>query len=230
MTDRELLDQVRRMRGDGATPKGIARTLGVRPAAIAPLVRQVAAEQPDVPIEQRALAGCWVSPAWSHELIVEPRDGWEDVDLGPHGPAGLALVLVARSGRGDRVTVCGYLVDTFCLGVKDVIGPEPMRRRQLPAFVRTYFVAFPAPPLRAPIGLARHVVQGAVAFAAGLGFGPHPDFAAARGHLGELDETCAITFGRRGLPLYVQGIHEDPTTVVHTLERTVGNGGFAVAA
>ena len=218
------------MRCEGMPPKAIARALGVRPAVIAPLIRQVAAERPDVPVEQRTLAGCWVSPAWSHELIVERRDGWEDVDLGPDGPAGMALVLLARAGRGDRVTVCGYLVDTFCLGVKDVIGPEVMHRRQLPAFVRRYFAAFPAPALCAPIELARHLVHGAVAFAAGLGFEPHPDFAAARGHLGELEEPCAITFGRRGRPLYVQGIYDDPMAVVHTLQRTVGNGGFAVAA
>lgn len=218
------------MRNDGVPPKAIARALGVRPAVIAPLVQQVAAERPDVPIEQRKLVGCWVSPAWSDELIVEPQDGWVDVDVGPDGPAGIALVLLARAGRGDRVTVCGYLVDTFCLGIKDVIGPEPMRRRQLPAFVRTYFVAFPAPPLRAPIGLARHLVHGAVAFAAGLGFEPHPDFAAAREHLGDLDEPCHITFGRRGRPLYVAGPHDDPIAVMRTLKSTVGTDGFAVAA
>jgi hypothetical protein len=44
MTDRELLDEVRRMRAAGMTPKGIARTLGVRPAVIAPLVRRAAEE------------------------------------------------------------------------------------------------------------------------------------------------------------------------------------------
>jgi hypothetical protein len=44
MTDRELLDEVRRMRAEGTPPKAIARALGVRPAMIAPLVRQVAAE------------------------------------------------------------------------------------------------------------------------------------------------------------------------------------------
>ena len=38
---------------------------------------------------------------------------------------------------------------TFCLGVKNAIGPEQMHRRDVLAFVRTYFAAFPAPPLRA---------------------------------------------------------------------------------
>jgi hypothetical protein len=230
MTDRELLDEVRRRRAEGVPPKAIARALGLRPAMIAPLVRQVAAERPEIPIERGALVACWISPAWSRDLIVEWRDGWDDVDLGPHGPAGIVLVLVARAGRGDRVSVCGYLVDTFCLGVKNVIGPELMRRRQLDSFARRYFVAFPAPALRAPIVLAQHLVHGAVAFAARLGFDPHPDFAAACGHLGDLEEPCAIRFGQHGRPLYVAGPHDDPIAVMHVLERTVGTEGFTVAA
>ncbi len=230
MSDHQLLDEVRRMRAAGASPKAIARALGVRPAIVAPLVRRVAADTPVPPVGEAELAGCWVSPGWSCELLVQRREGWEDVDVGPGGPAGIALVLVARAGRGDRVSVCGYLVDTFCLGVKNVIGPEEMRRRDLPAFVRTYFMAFPAPALRAPLELAQQLVLGGVAFAAGLGFSPHADFDAARGHLGELTGTCAITFGRYGRPLYVAGPHDDPIAVLETLRTKLGSDGFAIAA
>lgn len=230
MTDRELLDEVRRLRAAGATPKAIARTLGVRPAAVAPLVRRVAAETPAAPLEQGELAGCWISPGWSRELIVTRREGWDDVDLGADGPAGLALVLVARRGRGHEVAACGYLVDSFCLGVKDALGPERMHSRDLSAFVSRYFAVFPARPLRVPLELARHVVHGAVAFAAGLGLDPHPDFANVRGYLGELSEPCAIAFGRRGRPLYVAGPHDDPVAIVRALEASVGGDGFAVAA
>jgi len=230
MTDRELLDEVRRLRTAGASPKAIARTLSVRPAVIAPLVRQVAAETPAATAQQAELVGCWVSPGWSHDLLVRRHESWDDVDLGPEGPAGVALVLVARAARHDRVSVCGYLVDTFCLGVKNVIGPEQMRRRDLPSFVRMYFMAFPAPALGAPIDLAQELVHGAVAFASGLGFTPHPEFAVTRGHLGELRGPGAITFGRQGRPLYVAGPHDDPVAVMQTLQATVGSDGFAVAA
>lgn len=96
--------------------------------------------------------------------------------------------------------------------------------------MRTYFAAFPAPAIRAPIELARHVVLGAAAFAFGLGFAPHPDFEAARGHLGELDEPCAITFGRDGRPLYVQGPYDDPIAILATLREPVGGDGAAAAA
>ena len=125
------------------------------------------------------------------------------MDLGPDGPAGIVLVLVARAGIGDRVTVCSYLVDTFCLGVKNTIGPRHMRKRDLPDFRRLSFADL-APPLPAPLSLAQHVVHGAVAFAASLGFESHPDFAQVRGFLGELGEQCAIAFGQRGRPLYVR--------------------------
>jgi hypothetical protein len=211
MTDRELLEEVRRLRSDGASPRAIARMLGVRPAVVASLVRRVAAERPVVPFGSGELAGCWVSPGWSRELLVVRRDGWDDVDLDANGPAGMALVLVARATRHDRVSVCGFLLDTFCLGVKSVIGPEEMRRRDLPTFARMYFVAFPVPPLAAPIALTQMP-------ASALGFSPDPDFEAARGHLGQLDEPCAIGFGQEGRPLYVAG------------PCTVGSDGFAVAA
>lgn len=230
MTKRELLDEVRRMRAAGASPKGIARALGVRPATIAPLVRQVAAEASAVPAGDAELAGCWVSPGWSRDLLLQGRDGWDDVDLGHDGPTGVALVLVARTGRHDRVSVCGYLVDTFCFGVKNTIGPEEMRGRDLPQFVRVYFMAFPGRPLRAPIDLAQHLVLGSAAFASKLGLEPHPDFTATRAHLGELAGPCAITFGERGRPLYVAGPYDDPIAVMETLRAAVGTDGFAVAA
>lgn len=230
MSEPELLDEVRRLRAAGATPKSIARALGVRPATIAPLVRRLAAEAPVPRLEERELVGCWVSPGWSRELLVERRDGWKDVDVAPDGPAGIALVLIARADRKDRVSVAGFLVDTFCLGVKNAIGPEHMRRQDLPGFVRTYFSAFPALALRAPLVLAQHLVDGAVAFAAGLGFDPHPDFGAVRGHLGELREPCAIRFGRHGHPLYVAGPYDDPIAIKRKLEARVGSAGFSIAA
>jgi hypothetical protein len=230
MDHHELLNEVRRLRGEGASPKDIARALGLRPAAVAPLVREVAAERPPTAIGEAQVVGCWVSPGWSNELIVEHREGWDDIDVGPGGPAGVAVVLVARAGRHDRVTACVYLVDTFCLGVKNVSGPLELRDRDLPTLVRMHYAVFPWPALRAPIELARHLVHGAVAFSAGLGCAPHPDFEAARGHLGELREPCAITFGCEGRPLYIAGPHDDPIEIMKTLINSVGSHGFAVAA
>ena len=230
MLDDHVLENVRALRARGMSPKAIARTLGLRPAAVAPLVRRVAREASAAQPARGRVLGCWVSPGWSRGLSVAHREGWEDTDVGREGPQGMALVLVARAERHDRAAVCGWLVDTFCLGVKNAIGPEVMRGRDIPAFVRSYYLAFPAAGLPAPIAVAEELVLGAVEFAAGLGLAPHPDFAQTRAHLGELTVSRAITFGCDGRPLYVAGPYEDPTEVTRTLESTVGSDGFAVAA
>jgi|SRR5271169_6335653 len=60
MTSPELIEQVRELRQRGRTAKEIARALGLSPAAVAPLIRTVAAAQPK---REAPLAGCWVNQA-----------------------------------------------------------------------------------------------------------------------------------------------------------------------
>jgi hypothetical protein len=45
VTDPELTERARALRGQGRSPKEIARALGVPPAAVAPLIRAIAAER-----------------------------------------------------------------------------------------------------------------------------------------------------------------------------------------
>ncbi|MGH8901621.1 MAG: helix-turn-helix domain-containing protein [Egibacteraceae bacterium] len=225
MTEDELFNRVRELREAGRSPKDIARNLGVRPAVVAPLVRMIA-QQAAATAPEPAVVGCWVNPGWSQGLTVAGHEEWPDASPANLGANGLAGVVVARRHRPERVSVCGYLVDTYCLGVKDAIGPRTMGERDLPSFVRMFFSAFDETPLAAPMDLARHLVWGAVDYARALGFRPHPDFQRAAGHLGEWQETSAITFGENGRPLYVQGPHDDPNRVLRTLARSVGQDNF----
>jgi hypothetical protein len=78
--------------------------------------------------------------------------------------------------------------------------------------------------------LSRQLVFGAVAYARGLGFEPHPDFAQASGQLGEWDGVCDTTFVRDGVPVYIQGPHDDARKIMKTLRRNVGDGNFHVLA
>jgi hypothetical protein len=228
MTDEDLTSRVAALREQGRSPKQIAQALGVRPATVAALVRTIASDRPDAPRES-AVAGCWVSPGWSRGLTYEGHPEWPD-GTEAAGPAGLASVLVAREHRYDKVSVCGYLVDVYCLGVKDVLGPRAEARRELPAFLGRYFSGFTAPPLEAPIDLAQHLVWGAVAYARALGFEPAQGFDASADHLGELAEASAIRFGRDGKPLFVQGPNDDVGKVLATLTASVGEGGFDFVA
>ena len=139
-------------------------------------------------------------------------------------------MLVARRPRFGKISACGYLADVYCLGVKNALGPELMDERDLPSFVRRYFSGYRGAPVEAPVDLARELVFGSMRYARSLGFEPHPDFAAAAGHLGTWAGPGTISFGKDGKPLYVFGPYDDHRSVIRTLTRTVGQGNFEVLA
>lgn len=226
MDSEELLERVRALRATGRSPKEIARALGLRPAQVAPLIRTIAAED-HAGTSERKLAGCWVSPGWSQGLTVESHPEWPDVDVADsHASFGLVSVLVTRQERYDRVRLCGWLVDAYCLGVKDVVGPRVMAERRATELTDSFFAAYQARPLEAPLDLAQHLVFGAVEYARSLGFQPARGFAATIDQLGSWAGPSAIRFGRDGKPFFVQGPHDDADAILETLQRSAGRGNF----
>jgi hypothetical protein len=143
------------------------------------------------------------------------------------GQSGLVGILVARD-TGSTVLACGFLVDVFCLGVKDTNGPKTVDRRKLPDFVWTFFSAWPnSTPVPAPLELARQVVFGAVDYARRLGFEPHPDFGRGAALLGNWEAGSSdVTFGQDGKPFYINGPRDDTYGTIAKLRQTVGNGNF----
>jgi hypothetical protein len=226
MDREELLGQVRALRATGRSPKEIARALGLRPAQVVPLVRTIAAED-HAGASERELAGCWVSPGWSQGLTIEGRPGWPDVDVADsHDSFGLVSVLVTRQERYGKMRLCGWLVDVYCLGVKDVVGPRVMSERRATELTGSFFAAYQARPVEAPLELAQHLVFGAVEYARGLGFEPARGFAATTGELGSWAGPSAISFGRDGKPFFVQGPHDNADAILQTLQRSVGRDNF----
>ena len=199
MDSKDLMGRVGALRARGYAPKQIARALGVPPATVAPLIRAIAAAD-QAGAAERKLVGCWVSPGWSQGLTVKGHPEWPDVDAADAGAQGLVSVLVTRQERYGRVHLCGWLVDVWCLGVKDVVGPRLMDERRVSQFAGSYFAAYQAPPLVVPVELARHLVFGAVEYARRLGFAPAPGFQATTGQLGPWAGPSAIGFGATASP------------------------------
>jgi hypothetical protein len=233
----ELVDAVRGLRRRRYSPAEIARVLGLSKAEAARLVRTVAGERDSASTATAESANdratgseiqCWVSPGWRHGLRIGGHSDWPGDACAPAEAidSGVALVLVASPDGHSRVAVGGYLVDTWCLGVKNVLGPKRMARRDLDALRRLHFTHWASPGIPIPVELAQHLVLGAVEYARLLGFEPHRDFGRARRLLGPWQGPSAITFGRDDKPYYVNGPYEDPERVLATLERTVGRGGF----
>lgn len=76
-------------------------------------------------------------------------------------------------------------------------------------------------------------MAGAVAYAKGLGFSPHRQYADAVALFGDIDASACQTdyqYGRDGKPFYFAGPNETPAKVRRDLRRlteTVGEGNFS---
>ncbi|MEO3780680.1 hypothetical protein ABGB16_28485 [Micromonospora sp. B11E3] len=229
MSSEELKARAQALRAAGKTPKQIARELGVTRAVVTPLVRGVAVERPNrVRPSDLPLVGCWISRQWSNGLTItdRPADWVDDRKLRRMAVgAGLVSVVVARAD-GDSASVCGFLVDTYCLGVKNAVPPATSTFDDLPYFLEDFFAAYESGMIEAPIELARHLVFGAVDYARELGFDPHRDFYSAAPHLGTWEPPSRITFGLDGKPYFQQGPYDSPDRIMRTLDKSVGPGNY----
>lgn len=121
---------------------------------------------------------------------------------------GIGMVFIARGMPDGRIAWANFLIDTYCLGVKDATWniSVPGEFDAVVDHIRQ------GSPLKAvaPEYIAK-LVRDAVAYATSLGFAPHPDFRAARLLLEGIDPTlCSeqFKFGKNGTPFYIQGPHD----------------------
>jgi len=141
---------------------------------------------------------------------------------------GLARIVVTRSQENGKAMLGVFLVDIFCLGVKNAFCNEGLTRRQiedelLPRYYQN------EEPTRVGINYAKEIIYGAVDYAKSLGFEPHPDFELSRHVLGseEFSRTRSLKFGGpEGKPLYIAGPDDDAATVLRKLRKRLGENGF----
>jgi transcriptional regulator with XRE-family HTH domain len=225
MTDEHTIERVRELRARGLSPKEIARNLGIKRAVVTDIVRALAAEREGAGKEDEHV-DCLLNVGWSTGLKIDGRPEWHDPAT-DESIGGLITALVARRRRHRRgATVCVYLLDVYCLGIKNAMGPDSMDEQALRRLATHAFSGYETPPIPAPIELVRELVLGAADYAHQLGFAPHPDFEQARPHLGPWAGPSAITFGRDGKPTYISGPYDDADHIIRTLQRAVGRKGF----
>jgi hypothetical protein len=142
---------------------------------------------------------------------------------------GIGTVVVSRKLPDDRIVAAVFLLDVWSLGVKDAFV-KVASAAQYPALLRLLSGNQRLNPIEP--ACARKLVEEAEAYAADLGFRPHPNFAASRQIFGDLDAgTCRTQyrFGKNGKPYYVSGPNESEAQskrIVDTLTRRCGPGGF----
>ena len=142
---------------------------------------------------------------------------------------GMGAVIVSRLASGGMVAVGVYLLDVFCLGVKDSFARllRGEEYHQLLSQTRSQ-----EPIKKVEPSVAKKLIEDAVAYARRLGFEPHPDFRPARKLLEDIDAsvcTMEFTFGDRGKPHFISGPYDSQARIRQigdTLERTCGKDNY----
>ena len=136
---------------------------------------------------------------------------------------GLGQVIVSRINNQGDIAVGNYLIDIFCLGIKDCFV-RVIYLDNYQAMLEQVSMASGELKRVEPI-YANTLIHKAAEYASELGFKPHNDFAKAKNLLKNLpvDETLKFSFGKEGEPCYMQGPHESPAEVKKILQ-TLGSG------
>ncbi len=229
----EVEQEIANLRSLNLTPKQIARKLGLRPAEVTAII-QNRAEKLALETEKKGglapIAKCFANRNCIQNLLrTKPNDltGFKNVNESNINvdTNGLGTVFVARL-VSNRFRICTYLVDYWCLGVKDAIGPRQMDRTKYEAFLRNVFDMYSDGYAEITLEQAQDIVLGAVAYADALGLKPHADFAATKEHLGEWSGKTDIQFGRNGKPCFISGPYDNVNMIMRTLSQKAGSDEF----
>ena len=140
-------------------------------------------------------------------------------------------VVVARFKLSGDAEVGVFLVDLYCLGIKDAHFVKASALEYDTKILARMAETGEGKESLSP-ACARKLVEGAVQYAQALGLAPHPDYKkACRVFGGIRSEECdrAFTYGKDGKPLLVQSPNDSPAFVQHvmtTLTRRLGTDGF----
>jgi hypothetical protein len=138
---------------------------------------------------------------------------------------GIGTMVLARGMSTYHLAVGVFLVDTWCLGIKDVFFRSMDAERFEMMIARLDGMT---PMESVDPSYARKLLCDAAAWPASIGFAPHRDFAVIERLFGDVRADASDTtfqFGREGRPLYVPGPKESPTQVhlrFATLDRALG--------
>jgi len=143
--------------------------------------------------------------------------------------SGLGTLVLARGRTPHYVALSTFLIDTFCLGIKDVMF-RPVEAEEFATYVEIMGAAAPLVPVEP--GYARRLLRELAAWAQSIGFPPHRDFTVVERTFGTVDAgACdvAFRFGRDGKPFYVPGPTESPSLIrrrLKQLQKGLGEDGF----
>jgi hypothetical protein len=142
---------------------------------------------------------------------------------------GMGTLILARGVTTHHLAVASFLLDAFCLGVKDVAF-DSLESDEFAMHVEVTDVGSPLVSIQPSD--ARKLLRDLAAWSQSIGFPPHRDFAALERIFGDVsaDESEAdFPFGHDGKPLYIPGPYESPSLIrrrIEQLQKHLGSDGF----
>ncbi len=146
---------------------------------------------------------------------------------------GMGTLVLARGATPHHLALSSFLIDAFCLGIKDVMFESVERE--------VFEMYMDATDARSPVvsvdpSYARKLLRDLAAWSQSIGFAPHRDFAAVERMFGDVsaDASDAVfRFGRDGKPVYIPGPNDSAPLIrrrVEQLQKYLGDDGFGTAA
>ena len=152
-----------------------------------------------------------------HECLINPS--WRE--------QGLATILVSRRQLDEHLAFGVFLVDIFCLGLKNTFANVDFSEsRYVREVVGRVYEQQASEPCDSE--LAHQIIYGAIAYARQFGFKPNKDFRLSQ-HLLDAPESIGpsdIEFGKDGKPLFISGPDDNVQKILHQLQATAGEGQY----
>jgi hypothetical protein len=142
---------------------------------------------------------------------------------------GFGTLILARGATPYHVELGVFLIDVFCLGVKDVTF-RPLEGEVFDQLMEAWDAASPLASVDP--SYARKLLRDLAAWSRPLGLAPHRDFAVVERLFGDVNANASdavFQFGRDGKPLYIPGPSESSVQIRHRIERlrnALGDDGF----
>jgi hypothetical protein len=146
---------------------------------------------------------------------------------------GMANVIFSRKLGGGEFAVSCFLLDTYCLGVKNAFFTiiDESQYAQLKAQTAD---SNDSKLENVHPACLRKLVEGAEAYAKSIGFNPHINYKLAKQIFADIDASvCPVRYeyGRNGRPCYFPGPYDDQAKIRKieaTLKRNCGEGNYDV--
>jgi hypothetical protein len=142
---------------------------------------------------------------------------------------GMGTLVLARGATPHHLAFSSFLIDAFCLGIKDVMF-ESVESEVFEIYMEAMDAG--SPMVSVDPSDARKMLRDLAAWSQSIGFAPHRDFAAVEPIFGNVsaDASDAVfRFGRDGKPVYIPGPNDTVPLVqrrIAHLRKYLGDDGF----